>query len=274
MQVKFWGVRGSAPVSSADTVQVGGNTSCVHVSLSDGTQLLLDAGTGLIRFGEQCPDTPQHFHLLLSHAHWDHIQGFPFCTPAFAPQHEISIYGPHHPDFTLEEILSAQMKAPFFPVGLDTMQAHLNFHELGAQQFSIAGATITTARFYHPGGVLGFRIEEAGKTLVFATDMEYSHDNIPDHLVEFVRGADVLIFDAQYTPEELAQKIGWGHSTHLTAAHLARKAQVGSVMLYHHDPTHHDHALLQMEQEARSIFSATFLAREGLQLNLDQLPSP
>lgn len=274
MQVKFWGVRGSAPVSSAETIQVGGNTSCVQVTLSDQTLLLLDAGTGLSRFGDACGDAATHFHLLLSHAHWDHIQGFPFFAPAYLSQHQISIYGPRHSAYSLKDILAQQMSSPFFPVTLDTMQAALHFHELGETTFQIAGATITTARFHHPGGVLGFRIEEAGKTLVFATDMEYDHHHIPEHLVTFAQGADVLIFDAQYTPDELLQKKGWGHSTHLTAAHLAQKAGVKRVMLYHHDPSHHDQMLMTMEQEARAVFAESYLAREGLQLNLDQLPSP
>lgn len=274
MRVKFWGVRGSAPVSSAETIQVGGNTSCVQVVLSDQTQLLLDAGTGLARFGDSCSGQATHFHLLLSHAHWDHIQGFPFFAPAYLPQHQLSIYGPRHPDYRLKDILAQQMTSPFFPVTLDAMQATLDYHELDETTFHISGATVTTARFHHPGGVLGFRIEEGGKTLVFATDMEYTHDQIPEHLVAFAQGADLLIFDAQYTPDELLQKKGWGHSTHLTAAHLAQQAQVKQVMLYHHDPSHHDHMLAQMEAEAQTIFAASYLAREGLQLNLDQLPSP
>lgn len=273
MQVTFWGVRGSSPISSPDTIQVGGNTSCVQVMLSDGTPLLLDAGTGLIRFGEAWKQSSTHFHILLSHAHWDHIQGFPFFSPAYLPEHRISVYGPRHKDYTLEAILAQQMKAPFFPVELSTMQADLSFQELLAEEFYIGEAKITTAPFYHPGGVLGFRIEEKGKVLVFATDMEYSHDAIPERLVAFAQGADVLIFDAQYTPEELAQKKGWGHSTHLTAAHLAKKAGVKKVMLYHHDPSHHDDALFKMEREARVIFEDSFLAYEGLQLHLDQLPS-
>lgn len=274
MQVNFWGVRGSAPISSSDTMQVGGNTSCVQVTLSDGTPLLLDAGTGLARFGDTWKQPSTHFHLLLSHAHWDHIQGFPFFAPAYLPEHRISIYGPRHEDYTLQAILAQQMKAPFFPVEINTMQATLSFQELAVETIQIAGAQVTTAAFYHPGGVLGFRIEEKGKTIVFATDMEYAHDAIPEHLVDFARDADVLIFDAQYTPEELAQKQGWGHSTHLTAAHLALQAGVKRVMLYHHDPSHDDNALFQMEKEARAIFEASFLACEGLQLNLDQLPSP
>jgi phosphoribosyl 1,2-cyclic phosphodiesterase len=274
LQVTFWGVRGSAPISSSDTVQVGGNTSCVQITLSDGTPLLLDAGTGLARFGDAWKQASTHFHLLLSHAHWDHIQGFPFFAPAYLPEHQISVYGPCHEAYSLQAILAQQMKAPFFPVEISTMQATLSFRELGIERFEIAGAQITTAAFHHPGGVLGFRIEEKGKTVVFATDMEYTHDAIPEHLVDFVRDADLLIFDAQYTPEELSEKQGWGHSTHLTAAHLAAQAGVKQVMLYHHDPSHHDAALFGMEKEAQAIFSASFLACEGLQLNLDQLPSP
>ncbi len=273
MKVTFWGVRGSSPISSPDTVQTGGNTSCVLVELEDGTPLILDAGTGLGRLGEFWKARQTHFHLLLSHVHWDHIQGFPFFGPAYDEKNTLSIYGPSNTTMPLKDVLAHQMKPPYFPVGLDTLKASLSFRELGEETFQIGTATITTMAFNHPGGVLAFRIQESTQCFVFATDMEYPHDAIPEHLIRFAQDADVLVFDAQYTPEELAKKTGWGHSTHLTAAHLAKKSGVKKVMLYHHDPSHNDAYLLKMEKEAQAIFSSSFLAREGLQLNLNQLPS-
>ncbi|MGV3526722.1 MAG: MBL fold metallo-hydrolase [Candidatus Sericytochromatia bacterium] len=276
MKLKFWGVRGSIPTPWKDAMQVGGNTSCVQVLPRDHSLVILDAGTGLRLLGEDLTrqgQMPLHAHLLLSHNHWDHIQGFPFFGPAFQAGNALTIYGAASEGHRLPDILRGQMRAPYFPVNLDDMAAQLDFVELDETAFAIGDLQIRTCAFNHPGGVLGFRMEQEGQALVFATDMEYTEDNLDPRLIDFARGCDLLIYDSQYTPEELKNKTGWGHSTHIAAAHLALRAQVKVLMLYHHDPSHDDAMLRQMEAEARQIFPRSFLATEGLELDLAALPS-
>lgn len=272
MKVKFWGVRGSVPTPWKEAMQVGGNTSCVQLIPRDQQLIILDAGTGLRMLGDELQGQKVEGHLLLSHTHWDHIQGFPFFTPAYVPGNQFTIYGANWSQKELKNILSDQMRAPYFPVELQNMGAQLKFVELQEQSFQIDDIQISTRSFNHPGGVFGFRFEQDGKVLVFATDMEYTEHNLDQKLIDFAQGADVLIYDAQYTPAELAVKTGWGHSTHIAAAHLAKLAKINTLMLYHHDPSHSDQQLQQMESEARQIFARSFLATEGLIIDLDQLP--
>ena len=267
MKVKFWGVRGSIPTPWKEALDVGGNTSCVQVisEYSEGI-IVLDAGTGLRLLGDylmqqgSVPDC----HILVTHAHWDHIQGFPFFVPAYVPGNTVTVYGATHAQKPVQGIFSGQMSQPYFPVGLSEMRANLNFVELAEEaQYQIGGLKIQTCGFKHPGGVLGFRIDDGKRVMVFATDMEYTEDDFDPRLIDFARDADMLIYDAQYTPDEFKQKVGWGHSTHIAAAHLGKLAHVKQVMLYHHDPTHSDTMLAQMEAEAQAIFPACRLAKEG-----------
>lgn len=275
MKVKFWGVRGSVPTPWKDAMQIGGNTSCVQVIPDSQELIILDAGTGLRMLGDHLQETvtgPIRGHILLSHTHWDHIQGFPFFTPAYLPGNHFTLYGANAAQKNLKAILSAQMRAPYFPVELGQMGSTLDFVELAEESIDIQDLRITTRSFNHPGGVYGFRIEQQGQSLVFATDMEYTEHNLDQRLIDFARDADMLIYDAQYTPDEHKIKTGWGHSTHIAAAHLAKLANVKHLLLYHHDPSHSDQKLEAMEAEARSIFPASRLASEGLLLDLAQLP--
>ena len=274
MKVKFWGVRGSVPTPWKDAMMIGGNTSCVQVIPNSQQLIILDAGTGLRLLGDQLQEQnsgPVKGHILLSHTHWDHIQGFPFFIPAYRPGNHFTIYGANWAQKNLKNILSAQMRAPYFPVELTQMGAQLDFMELEEETIEIEDLRITTRSFNHPGGVYGFRIEQEGQVLVFATDMEYTEDTLDQRLIDFAQDADMLIYDAQYTPAEHTLKAGWGHSTHIAAAHLARLAKVRSLLLFHHDPSHSDQKLAQMEAEARQIFPASYLASEGLILDLSQI---
>jgi len=272
LKIKFWGVRGSVPSPSPDTIQVGGNTSCVEIVTGQDELVILDAGTGLRLLGKQLVQQQQHrsrrIHLLLSHTHWDHIQGLPFFAPLNFSDNHLTVYGADKPTKTLKDVLRQQMSFEYFPVSLDELPARIDIQPLQEEHFQIGDLQIQTAAFNHPGGVYGFRIEQAGQTLVYATDMEYTPDNLERKLIDFARHADVLIYDAQYTPAELKIKAGWGHSTHLAAAHLAERAEVKRLLLFSHDPDHSDQTLEEMELEAQTIFPASFLAREGLSLDL------
>ena len=273
MKVKFWGVRGSIPTPWKDAMEVGGNTSCVQIIPRDDVLIILDAGTGLRNFGDsliQEDHSNLRGHLLLTHAHWDHIQGFPFFIPAYMPGNHFTIYGAQTAQKSLQEIISGQMVAPYFPVDLHEMKAKLDFVELSDEHFTLEGDIhIQTCSFRHPGGVFGFRITYQDQVIVFATDMEYTENDLDQRLIDFCQDANLLIYDSQYTPEELKQKMGWGHSTHIAAAHLAKKANVRKVMLYHHDPSHSDSMLAQMEQEAKAIFPNCQLAKEELLLEVE-----
>jgi phosphoribosyl 1,2-cyclic phosphodiesterase len=275
MQIRFWGVRGSIASSGSRVQQVGGNTSCVEVRCGEQT-LVLDAGTGLRELGaELMRRGPVDVALLVSHFHWDHIQGFPFFVPAYVPGNRIAIHGgaggAEAP--SLRAAFEAQMRAPHFPVALDAMRAALEFHEVAAgARFSVGAVEVRTAAARHPNDCLAYRLDFAGRSVVYATDHEHDagEGELDRGLCELARGADVLIYDAQYTPEEYAAgKRGWGHSTAEEGARLAAAAGVGQLVLFHHDPTRDDWQVARIEAETRGRFPATLAAREGLVLTLD-----
>lgn len=272
MKVKFWGVRGSVPTPWAEAMQVGGNTSCVQVLTELEDVIILDAGTGLRMLAKDLITRQQHrplrIHMLLSHTHWDHIQGIPFFGLLNYPDNHVTLYGANKPNKTFEEVIRAQMNYEYFPVALHESAAKLDFQVLDKQAFKIGPIKITTQGFNHPGGVLGYRLEYQDQVLVYATDMEYTQDSLDQKLIDFASQADLLIYDAQYTTEEYRIKQGWGHSSHLVAAHLAQQSQVKKLCLFSHDPDHSDQELEGMEQQAQAIFAATYLAREGQVVSL------
>lgn len=279
MRVTFWGVRGSIPSPGPDTMGVGGNTSCVEVRAGK-MLLVFDAGTGLRLLGKTLlKEMPITAHLFFSHVHWDHIQGFPFFDPAFVPGNTIHLYGGNNVSRTLEETLAGQMDHPSFPVHLTEMGAKMIFHdvfehtpiELDAGDGS--KVTVTAARGNHPNGVWAYRTEHAGKSVVYATDTEH-YAVVDPRLLRLSKGADILIYDSQYTPEEYSgkgggmPKLGWGHSTFEEAAKLAKAAGVKKLVLYHHDPMQSDAAVAEKERRARELFPTCEAAREGLVLEL------
>jgi phosphoribosyl 1,2-cyclic phosphodiesterase len=276
MRVRFWGVRGSIAAAGPETAQVGGNTSCVEVRVGD-TLIIFDAGTGLRRLGEalfaEGAGRPVTAHLLLSHLHWDHIQGFPFFGPAYVPGNRIRVYAPERcaANGDVRAALDAQMRAPHFPVGLDAMRAELAFGAVAAgAEWSLGEARVQAAAAKHPNGCLAYRVTAGGRSVVYATDTEHdASGRLDKQLLELARGADVLIYDAQYTADEYAKKRGWGHSTAEEGARLAEAAGIGQLVLYHHDPTHDDWQIARIEAATRARFPSTVAAREGLTLTLE-----
>ncbi len=270
--VKFWGVRGSIPCPGVDTVRYGGNTSCVEMLV--GTErLIFDAGTGIRVLGEALrTEIPLSAHLFFSHTHWDHIQGFPFFGPAFVRGNQFQIYGlPTAEGVTIQDRLSDQMLHPNFPVPLQIMQGNLQFTDLQAgQSLSLGDIQVETALLNHPGDCLGYRVEWRGRAVVFATDTEHYPDRLDKALLHLARQADALIMDATYTDEEYyhpqQSKIGWGHSTWQAAVQLAKAAQVKQLILFHHDPAHHDEQLDAIAEAALLEFPGALLAREGMTL--------
>ena len=272
--VKFWGVRGSIASPGPETVDIGGNTSCVELACGDET-LILDAGTGLRRLGHAllARRRPVAATLLLSHFHWDHIQGLPFFVPAYLPETELTVVGAASGIMSLRETLVHQMTAPVFPVRLDELSSKLLTRNVRPGEcFSAAGAEITVAKGNHPGGVHAYRIDYGGHAVVYATDIEHYACTDPG-LVALARNADVLIYDAQYTQEEYEgvvgrAKVGWGHSTNVAAAELAAAAGIGHLYLFHHDPSRSDEAVRELEAATRRLYENATAAREGMSIEL------
>jgi phosphoribosyl 1,2-cyclic phosphodiesterase len=281
MQITFWGVRGSIPTPGPGTVQIGGNTSCVEVRAGKAI-LIFDGGTGLRLLGKKLlKEMPLTAHMFFSHVHWDHIQGFPFFEPAFVPGNQFHLYGGNNVSRTLEETLAGQMDHPNFPVNLPAMAAQMTFSDLpeGAaveiDDRSGGKVRVTTAKGNHPQGVFAFRVEHGGKAIVYATDTEHYEGRIDDKLVRLAHGADVFIYDSQYTPEEYAgtagtggSKKGWGHSTFEEGVKIAKLAGSRRLVLFHHDPAQSDAAVRDKETRARALFADVVAAHEGLTIEV------
>jgi phosphoribosyl 1,2-cyclic phosphodiesterase len=279
MRITFWGVRGSIPTPGPETVEIGGNTSCVEVRAGKAI-LIFDGGTGLRLLGKKLiAEMPLQAHIFFSHVHWDHIQGFPFFDPAFVSGNSIHLYGGNNVSRTLEETLAGQMDHPSFPVHLQEMGAKMTFNDLfegQALEIDAGGGTkvrITTGRGNHPNGVWAYRVEYEGKSIVYATDTEHYAVTDPK-LLKLSKGADVLVYDSQYTPEEYlgmvggGPKVGWGHSTFEAAATLAKAAGAKQLVLFHHDPMQDDASVREKERRAKALFANAIAAYEGLTIDL------
>lgn len=271
MNIRFWGVRGSIAVSGGPFLRTGGHTTCVEVE-AEGERLILDGGTGLAALGQEL-GTPTDATILFSHVHWDHIQGVPFFTPAFHPGSRLRLMGAPSEWGSLKDALESQMRPPTFPVGLDALQAQLEFVDMVPRRpLEVGPFRITAAEMSHPNGVLVYRIEAGGKTLVFATDVEHGSE-LDTRLLHFAEGADLLVHDAQYTTaeylgEEGPARRGWGHSTWEQALQTGRLAGVRRLALCHHDPTRTDNQVAVIEAVAAQRFAGAFAAREGSRIQL------
>ena len=280
MRITFWGVRGSIPTPGRDTAEIGGNTSCVEVRAGK-LIVILDGGTGLRLLGHRLlQEMPLTAHIFFSHVHWDHIQGFPFFAPAFVPGNTIHLYGGNNVSRTLEETLAGQMDYPSFPVQLGQMGGEMTFRDLREGQTVRLDdgegheLVVRTTRGNHPNGVWAYRIDHRGHSAVYATDTEH-YSVVDPRLQKLAKGADALIYDAMYTPEEYAgtagtggSKVGWGHSTIDEAAKLAKAAGAKQLVLFHHDPGQNDAAVREKERRTREWFPNTIAAYEGLTLEL------
>jgi phosphoribosyl 1,2-cyclic phosphodiesterase len=277
MEIKFWGVRGSIASPGPETAGIGGNTSCVEVRCGS-SRFILDAGTGIRKLGESmmAEGAPIDATLLLSHLHWDHIQGLPFFVPAYIPTTKLSIVSGHNGVMSVGEVLAHQMTAPVFPVRLDELGAQFSLREVrSGERLQIGDARVRVAKLNHPGGVYAYRIDHGGKSVVYATDTEH-YACVDPTLRALAEGADVLIYDTQYTPEEYRgdtgrSKVGWGHSTYVAGAELARAAGVGQYVMFHHDPTRTDAGVAEIERKTRELFPSTTAAREGMEIALDAI---
>jgi phosphoribosyl 1,2-cyclic phosphodiesterase/DNA-binding response OmpR family regulator len=256
VRVQFWGTRGSIAKPGPSTARYGGNTSCIEVRSARETLVIIDCGTGAHSLGQKLTSGGAkglRGHILISHTHWDHIQGIPFFCPLFAPGNEWDIYGPKDLGQSLRETLAGQMQYTYFPVTLDQCRAKIRYHDLVEGTFDIDDIKVSTHYLNHPALTLGYRLEADGATVVYACDHE-PHSRLLAtgdgditgqdlRHAEFANGADLLIHDAQYTADEYPSKVGWGHSSVEYVVNLGRFAQVKKVALTHHDPLRDDDAI-------------------------------
>jgi phosphoribosyl 1,2-cyclic phosphodiesterase len=265
MLVRFWGTRGSIATPGEATLRYGGNTSCVEVTSDAGDIIIIDAGTGANALGKALMDQgrAQRGHILISHTHWDHIQGLPFFAPLFAAGNEWHIYGPRALGQSLRDILAGQMDYSYFPVALNAFAANVQFHEVVEGGFSVGEVRVSTQYLNHPALTVGYRLEADGASLVYASDHEphspHAGEGHADEAesgdiahVDFLRDADLVIHDAQYTANEYPGKLGWGHSTIEYAVDVAVAANARQLALYHHDPTRTDEAVDRLIETART----------------------
>lgn len=295
MRVRFWGTRGSIATPGAATVRFGGNTSCVEVLTNSGQRIILDCGTGARALGAELmarAPKPVRATLLLGHTHWDHIQGFPFFAPLFVPGNEFTICAPSGVGHSLGDVLAGQMEFTYFPVALDQLPAAIEFKDLTEGTYDLDGVRVITQFLNHPAMSLAYRVEADDAVLVYACDHEPFATSLwrsgarPGYIESIVHGgdrrhalfmrhADLLIHDAQYTPEEYLAKKNWGHSTYEYAAELAAAADVRQLALTHHDPAHDDSFLERLESSARQLARArnfslhVFCAAEGSELEVE-----
>jgi phosphoribosyl 1,2-cyclic phosphodiesterase len=273
MKVRFWGVRGSIPVPGPTTVRVGGNTPCVEVETGDREILVLDAGTGIRLLGLDIAQRSLDrliAVLLFSHTHWDHIQGLPFFSPARSNRNRMVILGAHRVDRHLEQILAGQMVDAYLPFTLQDLHADLLIKEVHDGERIVVGnyTSVLPRKLLHPGGVFGYRITRRGKSVVYASDVNHPPGRLDPGLLALAEGTDLLIHDAQFTPEEKAELPDWGHSSWLEAVQAAKEAGARQLILFHHDPLHTDDELEAIEEQARALFPNCSLAREGMEVTL------
>ena len=253
LRIRFWGVRGTLPVPGPHSLRYGGNTSCVSLEFPDGRLFIFDAGSGIKELASQLmAERPGKLsaQLFISHPHWDHINALPFFLPLYVKSNEFEILGPGHGERGIEDLISAQMDGVFFPVTVSEFAAHIRYRDLQEGKHEVEGAQVETMLLKHPGQCLGYRVRYGDRSICYVTDNELYPEELPwfeaeyrDRLVDFVRGADLLITDSTYTDAEYANKVHWGHSPLSEVASLAHEAQVGSLCLFHHDPDQDDNAI-------------------------------
>lgn len=276
LKVRFWGVRGSISCSGAEYMRYGGNTSCLEVTAA-GRRLIFDAGTGIRPLGlELARLAPIDIDIYFTHTHLDHISGLTFFAPLFEKSNSVRLWAGHlKPPDTLKQVVKNLMQAPLYPVTLDVFQARVEFNEFRSSDVLACGEIVMrTAPLNHPNGATGYRVEHGGKSICYITDTEQHSKGLDTNIVELCRGADIMIYDSSYTDAEYPRYKGWGHSTWQEGMRVADSAGVGTLVIFHHDPSHDDAFMDGVAREAAAARPGTapsglpraIVAHEGLTL--------
>lgn len=277
MKVTFYGVRGSTPCDGDDTSVYGGNTSSVVVDVPGQPPLLFDLGTGLRYFGHDCPrNEPFRGSCLLSHLHWDHIQGLPFFGPLLCPGASLDVYAPTQRDGrSVADIFDTTIRPPLFPVVLAELPGKVRFHDVAESDFMIGSLAVKAREIPHVGRTFGYRVEWQGRSVAYLSDHQQPYDGgfkVTPGALELVEGVDLLIHDSQYTPSEFVEKFDWGHCTAEYAMWFAGRARVKKLAMFHHDPNRSDAALDEFGRcagaIARKLGFELVIAAEGLSLDV------
>ncbi len=272
MHLRFWGVRGSTPTPTRKNLRYGGNTPCLELRSKSGNLFILDCGTGFRQLGQALEKEfgrkPIRARIFLTHYHWDHIQGIPFFTPLYHPRNQFLFHSYRFEDESVQNALEGQMSDPYFPVDMSSMEAHRHFFQIEEERIAYDDLVLISRRLNHPQGCLGYRIECDGKALVYATDNEPGDRRGDESVRRLADGADILIYDAQYTPEEMKHYRTWGHSNWKEGVRIAEECKVKKLVLFHYDPDRDDRALDKILKRARDHFDDVVAAKEGLILKL------
>lgn len=277
MRLTFYGVRGSIPAPGPEFVKYGGNTACVHIELNDGTDIILDAGTGIKNLGQKLMTHNKDIHILLTHNHWDHIQGFPFFGPIYQPERNIFIT-PGMTTYDENDAILKQMTGSYFPVHYQSLQSNLKVTPIpdGKDSWEINGATIFRHPMNHPGSGSSYLIEAEGIKIAYITDNElyppYKKETDFLQWVSFASEADLIIHDAQYMVSDMPAKSGWGHSIAEEAVKLAMACRAKRLALYSHDHVRTDEDIDEIEAQCREVIDIAeveldlFAAAEGMEI--------
>ena len=269
-KVQFWGVRGSIACPGEAHKRFGGNTSCVEVRCGQ-RRLILDAGTGLRELGDvlMADGDDRDIDIFLTHTHHDHIAGFPFFSPFFNKDYTFRIWAGHlRPPLSLHQVLCQYMAAPLFPVPPEIFSADVSYRDftVGTTLEPFEGVSLKTTALNHPNGATGYRIEFAGKSLCYVTDTEHVVGQPDENILALIDGADILIYDSTYSDEEFPKYVSWGHSTWQEGVRLSDQAGVGTLVIFHHDPSHEDERMDEIAAAAEKARPGTVVAREGMVL--------
>ena len=279
MRIRCWGARGSIPVSGPEYLKYGGDTTCIEIRTQEDEIIIIDAGSGIRKLGNQLLTEKRYrYHMIFTHAHWDHILGFPFFKPIYMKKTSIQMYGCPFTQESIRNMISRVMTSPNFPVDFENIQAKISYREACRSQFSIKAMTIVPIYASHPNSGIGYKFLEDGKSFVFLTDNELAFQH-PGGLafadyVQFAREADLLLHDAEFSPEEYKTRRTWGHSTYPDALRLALEARVKKFGLFHHNQDRPDSAVDEIVEECRRIIGdhhsplECFAAYAGLEMQL------
>jgi phosphoribosyl 1,2-cyclic phosphodiesterase len=273
MRIRFWGVRGSTPTPQIENMGIGGNTSCTEIRTDNGQILIFDGGTGIRLLGKELErefgNRPLRAHIFFSHFHLDHIQGIPFFRPLYNPNNHFTFYCAGRRDANLVvDALAGMMANPYFPVDMSKLPCSREYVDLAEGAIHVAGANILVLPLNHPQGCVGYRIEQNGKVISYCTDVEHGPEWSDRNLKTLAQDTDLFIVDSQYTPEELSEHAGWGHSSWKQAMNSGIAAGAKKIALYHHDQYREDAAVEEILQSACKLHPDVIVAREGLEVTI------